>query len=48
MFEMTNANECRRDAFSFAVCKAHIFDETFGVNSVFNAESSSRRHMRSR
>ena len=23
--------------FSFAVCKAHVFDETFGVNRTFNA-----------
>jgi len=24
--------------FSFAVCKAHVFDETFGFNGAFTAE----------
>jgi hypothetical protein len=31
------------------ICKAHVFDETFGVNSAFNAEVFvAARHMRSR
>src|SRR5207253_7096934 len=28
----------QRDAHLSAYCKAHVFDETFGLNSAFNAE----------
>ena|GEM_PF-1833822 len=28
----------RCDGYRSAICKAHVFDETFGVNSAFDAE----------
>jgi len=34
---MYNDGPARRE-FGQRICKAHVFDETFGVNSAFNAE----------